>query len=248
MNGTRHLWWLLVGLVTLTGFPAVAANIAGPRRSALDRLEETDAVRRRLLLRGGRFEVTPTVGFTLNDPYQRNILLGAGLTYHVADTFALGITALGALNIETGLAEEVQSKREERVDGFSGVSLLGTAELTYTPLFGKFALFGRAIVNYDLHVTIGGGVALTGPVEDVETEDLDKASPVIVAGIGLRSFVSDWFSLNIEVRDYIYPSAINSVANADINGDAEAEEEWSNNFAVIVGFGFFFPTEPQLSE
>lgn len=246
---TRLGGWLIVGLVALGGLtPALAANIAGPRRSALDRLEETDAVRQRLLLRGGRFEITPTVGFTLNDPFQRNLLFGANLGYHFTDSFAFGATILTATSFETGLAEEVQQKRAERVDGFSGVTLLGSAELVYTPLFGKFALFGRAIVNYDLHLIVGGGLALTGAVGDVDSEDLGGGTPLLLVGLGFRSFVNDWFSINIEVRDYIYSYAINSVAGADINGDAIAESEWSNNFAVTVGFGFFFPQEPQLSE
>lgn len=248
-RGRRLGWCLIVALVALGSIgPAFAANIAGPRRSALDRLEETDAVRRRLLLRGGRFEATPTVGFTLNDPFQRNMLFGASLAYHFSDSFALGVTALSATAFETGLAEEVQQKRPERVDGFSGVTLLGSAEIVYTPLFGKFALFGRAIVNYDIHLIVGGGLALTGAIGDVDSEDLGGGTPMVVAGIGFRTFVNDWFAINIDVRDYIYSYAINSVAGADIDGAAIAESEWSNNFAVTVGFGFFFPQEPQLSE
>lgn len=242
----RHgLWIGLLALATLfAATPTLAANISGPRRSALERLEEGDAIRRRLLLRGGRFEIAPTVGFTLNDPYQRNILFGANLAYHIADSFAIGITALGGASFETGLAEEVQQKRPERAEGFSGVQLMASGELVYTPLIGKFALFGRSIINYDLHLIVGGGLAsLTG-----ETDDLSSASPMAVAGVGLRAFIGDWLALNLEVRDYIFSSALNSVAGADVDGSSIAESEVSNNFAVTIGFGFFFPREPRIAE
>ncbi|MCP5515703.1 MAG: hypothetical protein H7A45_00415, partial [Verrucomicrobiales bacterium] len=59
---------LTLGLALAVLLPAVgqAASIQGPRRSALERLEEGDAIRNRLLLRGGRFEVAPSLGFTRN--------------------------------------------------------------------------------------------------------------------------------------------------------------------------------------
>ena len=59
----------VLALATCVTLPSVveAASIQGPRRSALERLEEGDAIRNRLLLRGGRFELTPALGFTLNE-------------------------------------------------------------------------------------------------------------------------------------------------------------------------------------
>lgn len=239
------LWiGILAALTLLASTPTLAANIAGPRRSALERLEEGDAIRRRMLLRGGRFEIAPTVGFTLNDAFKRNILFGANLGYHITDTFALGVTAMGGVAFDTSLAEDVISLREERAEGFSNVQLMASGELVYTPLIGKFALFGRVVVNYDLHLLVGGGLAsLSG-----DAADLDAASPMAVAGVGFRAFVGDWMALNMQVRDYIFSSAINSVADADIDGSSIAESEISNNFAVTLGFGFFFPREPKLTD
>lgn len=250
ITGTRLLVGLLAastvmfGGVLLSAAPAEAANIAGPRRSALERLEEGDAIRRRRLLRGGRFEIAPAVGFTLNDAFQRNVLFGANLGYHISDSFAIGATVFGSTSLQTGLADEVEQKRAERAEGFSSIQLMASGELVYTPLIGKFALFGRSVLNYDLHILVGGGFAsLTG-----EVADLDDGSPMAVAGVGFRIFVSDWMAANIEVRDYIFSASLNSVANAEADGGNNAEEEISNNFAVTIGFGFYFPREPELTE
>ncbi len=240
-----RLFVVLLGLATLfAATPTLAANIAGPRRSALDRLEEGDAIRKRLLLRGGRFEIAPAVGFTLNDAFQRNILFGVNLGYHFTDAFAIGVTGFGATAVQTGLADEVEQKRAARAEGFSSIQLMASGELVYTPLIGKFALFGRAVLNYDLHILVGGGFAsLTG-----EVADLEDGSPMAVAGVGFRLFIADWMAANIEVRDYIFSASLNSVANAEADGGNNAEEEISNNFAVTIGFGFFFPREPELTE
>lgn len=235
---------LLAALTLFAATPTLAANIAGPRRSALDRLEEGDAIRKRLLLRGGRFEIAPVVGFTLNDAFQRNIMFGANLGYHISDSFALGATIFGATALDTGLAEEVLTKRGDRAEGFSSIQLMASGEIVYTPLIGKFALFGRTVVNYDLHLIAGGGFAsLTGDVAD-----LQSGTPMAVAGLGFRAFTAEWMALNIEVRDYIFSSALNSIANAEADGGNNAETEISNNFAVTVGFGFFFPREPKLTD
>ncbi|MCA9527782.1 MAG: outer membrane beta-barrel domain-containing protein [Myxococcales bacterium] len=222
---------------------AQAANIQGPRRTALERLEEGDAIRRRLILRGGRFELAPAVGFTLNDPFTRNLLYGAQITYHVSDSFGIGVTGFGAYGFNSDLADRIESERPERAKQgtFGTVTAMGTLDFQFTPIIGKFALFGRQVFNYDLHVLAGIGVTQVGGA--TELEDL-PITPV--AGVGLRAFVTNGFAINLEVRDYLYSASTNSVPNADSGGKAEAtDSSFSNHFAITIGAGFFFPQEPQ---
>ncbi len=229
------------------GSSAHAASIQGPRRSALERLEEGDAIRKRLLLRGGRFELTPTVGFTLNDAFQRNLLVGAHLAYHLNDDWALGATVMGGFAFNSSLADRIETERPEKADAgaFSNVGFLGTVEVLYSPLVGKFALFGRSVLNYDLHLLAGlGGTLVSG------SSDVESATPTGVVGIGLRTFVTHGMALNIEVRDYIYSSALNSVVEPAGDGQqsTSADSSISNNFAVTIGFGFYFPQDPEVSD
>jgi outer membrane beta-barrel protein len=238
----------LLAMATFTALavsPAEAANIAGPRRSALERLAEGDAIRRRMLLRGGRFEVTPAIGFTLNDPFRRTFLAGGTLSYHLTDSLSIGATVLGGLPYNSALADRIGEARPERVEdgAFSNLALLASAELQYAPLIGKFAVFGRYVFNYDLHLIGGVGVGLRSGERDV-----GGASPMPVLGLGLRTFVSNWMAVNLEVRDYIYRASINAVPRDDGEGGTRAEESWSNNFAVTIGFSFYFPEMPKLSD
>ena len=238
-------WFALVACLGLPSL-AQAASIQGPRRSALERLEEGDAIRNRLLLRGGRFELTPTLGFTLNDAFQRNILFGAHLAYHLNDDWGLGITGVAGFALDSDLAERIKSERADKVedDSFSSVGVLGTFEVIYTPLIGKFALFGRSVVNYDIHVLLGAGATLLNGSTDVE-----GATPTGVVGVGLRAFVNDGMAVNVQVRDYIYSSAINAVTSSD-SGEEEtkADATFSNNFAMTIGVAFFFPQDPKISD
>lgn len=236
---------LTLAALAVVGAPiaAQAANIQGPRRSALDKLKETSAVRERLILRGGRFELTPTLGFTMNDAFKRNVMFGAHLGYHITDRWEIGATGFYGTSFNTGLADEIESQRAEKAKtgAFSSVQLLASLELQYTPLYGKYALFGRTVLNYDIHLIVGGAAAKV-----VADRDIDEFNPGGVVGIGLRTFVTRGISVNVEVRDYIYASSLNSVKAIDAD-EAEAKSELRNNFAVTVGAGFYFPQEPDVS-
>ncbi len=236
-------------LVLALALPTVvqAASIQGPRRSALEQLEEGDAIRKRVQYRGGRFELAPRIGFTMNDAYRRNFLYGLGLGYHMTDSLALGLTVFGGLGYDSALAERISTEREDKTDrgAFSEVVFLGALELTYTPVIGKFALFGRSVFNYDLNVTIGVGAASVGGSTDVE-----EVSIAPVAAVGMRAFITDWGAVIVDVRDYIYSSALNAVPNTDDEASKgnDSSSEFRNNFMVTLGFGFFFPTLPEIGD
>lgn len=247
MRRPRLSWLSSTAVVFFIAAIPRPADAARARKSALRKLEEGDAIRNRRLLRGGRFEVGPTFGVTLNDAYQRNILFGGQLAYHFNESWALGLTAFGGTGSDTGLASDVKGERPEKAgDGaFSNVGALGTLDVQYTPLIGKFALFGRNVFDYDLHLVVGvGGTQLAGD------SDVQKTTVTPMLGLGVRTFLSDAIALNFEVRDYLYSSALNSVTERDAQGveSVDADSELSNNFAITFNFGFYFPRQPEIGD
>ena len=237
-NIKQLLAFLLVLLPTL----AFGASIQGPRRSALERLEGGDAIRSQLLLRGGRFEVTPAVGFTIGDAYKRNLLFGGSLTYHIIDQLAVGATAFGAMGFNTDLSDRLESERPERIGAYGEDNLLVSGELTYTPIVGKFNLFGRFVFNYDTHLLAGRGAVKTSGA-------VDGFSVAPVVGVGIRGFLSDAISIQLQFRDYLYSSAESALSTKDTEGNSKTESDktFSNHFAVTAGIGIFFPFTPKTS-
>src|SRR5579884_3135109 len=84
------------------GSVAIAATCAAlatswPRDAAAQEIQLTGplkgapAVRDLRLYREGRFEIAPTVSFTLLDEYRRTILVGARLNYNIKDWIAIGV-------------------------------------------------------------------------------------------------------------------------------------------------------------
>jgi hypothetical protein len=111
---TTRLLAALLGASAVLGFsaPAEAQEIllTGPLAGA-------PAVRKLRLHRQGRFEISPTVTFTLLDEYQRTILLGAKIGYNFTDWLQLGAWGAygGLIQITTGLADQIQEQNAIRV-------------------------------------------------------------------------------------------------------------------------------------
>lgn len=243
----------LSGLVVLVlsilcwGTLASAANVQGPKRGALQKLSEGDAVRNRVLLREGRYSVAPSMGFTLNDAFRRNVLLGLQGDYHLSGKLALGLSAFYSVPYDSALTERISIQRADAsAQGtFTDLNLLLSADMVYTPVFGKAAIFGRAVCNYDLHVLVGLGVA--GSAGSTEVEGV---SPMGVLGVGMRFFIMEKMALIFQIRDHIFSSTLNAVVNAQLDDESKptTDSRLQNRFALMISYGFFFPQVPGVSD
>lgn len=75
------------------------------------------SVRKQKLYRENRFEIAPTVSFSLLDEYQRQIYVGLRLNYNLTDWIALGAWGAGSfgpLKIDTQLADDIQGVNAAR--------------------------------------------------------------------------------------------------------------------------------------
>ncbi|MGC6418126.1 MAG: outer membrane beta-barrel domain-containing protein [Bradymonadia bacterium] len=237
---------LLPGAVSLS--TAEAANIQGPKRTALEKLKSGDAVRNRFLLRSERFEVAPTLGFTLNDAFRRNTLFGLELDYNWSDTWAIGASLQYGVAYDSALKERIQAERPERIDegAFSDIKLAAALEVAYTPLFGKLAFLGRKVLDYDTHLIAGLGVASVSGSPQVE-----ELSPMLVLGVGLRVFLNRYSAISVQVKDQIFSYALNALgedSSGDLGGSkSAADSTFRNTLSVTLGYSFFFPSQPKVS-
>lgn len=173
-------------LAALTAAVAVSATgmaeaqelqLTGPLKGA-------PAVRHLRLYRQGRFEIAPSVSFSLLDEYRRTILVGARLNYNIRDWLAIGIWGgAGVVSLTTDLTDKIDAtsprdpltainvNHSGNPNGQSGspasfadqtgkISWLVSPQLTFIPFRGKLAIFNKIFVDTDLYVA--GGVAFVG--------------------------------------------------------------------------------------
>jgi outer membrane beta-barrel protein len=125
----------------------------------------------------------------------------------------------------------------------------GAFNMGYVPGYGKFALFNRQIIHWEVWISAGFGATFT---EVIARNPADQASKAFKntaltpnAGLGGRLFLTDWMTVNIALRDYIIADKYEPLApcmNAD-DCKAHADSALVNNVMVYAGVGFYLPTK-----
>ena len=279
------------GLVLLSA--SAAADTGGRRRT----LEGQPAVRHRYELRQGRFEVGPSFGFSLDRAMRHAFVLGAKMEYHFADSFSVG-TELGyGIGFNTGLNSELTDSYNEnnegpdcdkaanpkcdnwtrKADRMSDIKFAGDVRFTWTPIYGRIAVFSKLFVLYDLYAFGGLALAYTDnnySPDPGETDDVNAANKGFRAGLalgmGMRIYFNHWFAMGLEVKDLMFMD--NETGSDQTRGLSDSELEvyqtctraGKTNCVVVpkvdgddqkfaqhwffgLNFTFFFPFEPKVS-
>ncbi len=170
---------------------AAAGTTAASRTASAQEIELTGplkgapAVRNMRLYREGRFEIAPTVSFTLLDEYKRQILFGGRLNYNIKDWLAIGVWgAVAGVNMDTDLATEINDPTSGAprdpltatnvnhtgnpaagqamgpasfLQQTAKINWLVAPQATFIPFRGKLAIFNKIFVDTDLYLAAGWG-------------------------------------------------------------------------------------------
>lgn len=144
------------------------------------------------MYREGRFEIAPSVSFTLLDEYQRSILVGGRLNYNITEWLAIGgWGAFAPVKLTTDLTDRIQEQNELRIAGdaqagdpdqiarsrqltainmgpnfedqLGSIDWVGSPQITLIPFRGKIGMFQS--IYFDTDFYIFGGPAFVGLTE-----------------------------------------------------------------------------------
>lgn len=226
----RALKGLLVTFIAAGALAATAREASAQEIQLTGPLKGQPPVRRLRLYREGRFEIAPTVSFTLLDEYRRTILAGGRINYNLTDWLGIGVWGgFAAVNSTTDLTDQIggiypaNQARDPRVavnvgpgnfaDQTAKISYVAVPQLTLVPFRGKLAIFNKVFVDTDFYVS--GGIGFVGLQErgdcgggggqpsctDKKSFDLQSRTAVTGTGaIGLTFYTSDFISLGVEYR------------------------------------------------
>jgi len=194
-------------------------------------------IQRKPFLRKLRLEIEPNFYFQWNDSVSEQIGAGLNVNFHITEWLFAGFT--GVWQDWRFLDEEANgfgSSYEDIIDAtdaIPAVSVLNAiimGEVGVVPLYGKFSLFNTAIIHWDLSVTAGGGVVHS------RVNDFVPAGGV---GISQRFFLTDWLSLNTELRGTIYSEDLGAGDGSSIYS------QWMLGFGVAFWAPFSFDYESE---
>jgi len=201
-------------------------------------------IQRKNFTKIGRFEASPHIGFVANDPFLNRYIIGSGINYNVTEIFAVEAN----VDFSPDLAEAdwkpltKQLIEENHVSpDISKLTYFGNINFLFSPIYGKVAVVGREIINFDVYGSFGMGVTRTS--DDLKALDTtsgdDRAEvtqhqmhPTTNFGAGARIIFSKSMAARLEGRSMVYIETVNATTL-----------EMKNNLIVQLSMSFFFPNK-----
>ena len=191
--------------------------------------EEVVVVQRKFTRKEWRHEFSP-VGFggVPFGTYRRTLLGSASYTLHANDWLGLELLNFSYnKNFFSSFIDDINGNKTGGNDiylDYQKLLYFVTTGVQLTPFYGKVSTFSRWLAYVEPYFSAGFGLART------ETNSYLAAYP----GIGLRAFFTEWFSMRVEFRDYIYNEKKRDGSSA-----------LRNNYAVTASLSFWLPKMPR---
>ncbi|MCA9651750.1 MAG: outer membrane beta-barrel domain-containing protein [Myxococcales bacterium] len=217
-------------------------------------------VQRQRMLKKKRFELQPQFGITVNDPYVRHYTLGAQFDYWLTNRMALGLVGTGFIGAKTPRYDNIR-RQEGLLLTANQVLWQANLNFTYNFIYGKIAIFNRALLHWEAGASIGGGVMQTRVIPRYESlhEPFSNFTGGGVVGFHARTYLPriNWLAFDFGVRYWLFADRLEPGQrgpDTDVGGvdlpeldPADAAKEaatlgLAHNVTFFLGASFFFPT------
>ncbi|MFN0062280.1 MAG: outer membrane beta-barrel domain-containing protein [Myxococcaceae bacterium] len=160
--------------------------------------DRVKSIQRKVYLRKNRFEVTPMIAISVNDPLYVKWGGVLRVAYYLTDTLALTLRGTYLDVVPTDDVRRAKSTFQSRIF-FSNPDWGALAGVEWSPIYGKFSIF-NSIIHFDGYVLAGLGVINT------ETSSLPGRgpNPAMDLGLGLRFQIFDWFAVTAALMNTTY--------------------------------------------
>ena len=198
------------------------------------RREGIDVVQNRVFIKGNRSEVSLGGGFIFDDPFLRYQTAELRYTYHFNEGIAIEGSYLRAFHQNKPIINDLanipcpNATVDAALGGNCGVTLdpspdpyknIFMGNFVWSPIYGKFSIFSRKILHFDIFATAGAGYFM---------DERDNHFGINV-GVGTKVFVNDWSAVRIDFRNFTVREGapFNHILNSRI---------------ISIGYSFFFPS------
>ncbi|MEZ4450616.1 MAG: outer membrane beta-barrel domain-containing protein [Nannocystaceae bacterium] len=223
-------------------------------------------VQRQRFLKKKRVDFEPHFGITVNDPFVRHYVVGASFSYWITNRLAVGITGDGFIGNKTSRYNNIRAQ-EGLLLTANKTLWQASANVSYNFIYGKIAVFNRALMHWEAYAQVGGGAMQTQVIPRFEAlhEPFRNITGQGNFAIGSRFYIprSDFVSFNVGVRTWIFPDKLEPAARGPSTGvdglgdiaeyddadtaKANAQKTLSFNTVIFFGVSFYFPTSFEYS-
>jgi outer membrane beta-barrel protein len=210
------------------------------------------AVQQIYALRYHRFEINPYFGLTMNDQFVSHDGPGIAVNFYLTNVLAIGVNGNFYGGLNSNSAFNFETSRAARIgEPVTEYQWNANVNLSYVPVYGKFAGFGDFIFHYDFYVVGGVGAISTRPIAVIDPDNRTfdfKPKVDFRVGGGLRIFFNRWFAAMFEVSDYIFFDDLENpqvgatpALQADKNTWLSKDSSFTNNVQAQLGVSVFLP-------
>jgi outer membrane beta-barrel protein len=224
--------------------PTEAAG--APRKS----WEDIVVVPRKAFLKKSRVELAPFAGITLNDPLIRHYSFGGDLNYYLTDVLSVGLEGQYFIK-ELSERESLVGLQYYLVPTLNKLKYHYALAFGYVPGYGKFGLFNKWIVHWDLTFALGIGMIKTEIIPRAFGDKSFTNDDIVGhVGLGVRLFVLDWLTLSLTFRDYMYKdvfeyknrSSLDDQSIANVKKVSEqSQSQFVQNIMMFFSIGIYVP-------
>ena len=216
-----------------------------------------------------KIELSGFFGMSIDDIFTQHYSGILTFDYHIDEAFALEVMWLSCKipgyhgsAVEGGYTDDWLRMGHNYTDAFNNlkesalspsnadlamISNYWGLNVQFSPIYGKFSLFNWGLVHADFYITAGGGVATTEYKKPTGT----TAGKAIWAdtgtyfmanfGFGFRVFLSRWFAIRLDVRDFTFSARVEADSGASTT--AGTDTKIRNTMFVMLGISFLFGGE-----
>jgi outer membrane beta-barrel protein len=232
------------GTPSAPGKRAAAGEAGAPRKG----WEDIVVVPRKAFLKKYRLELAPFAGITLNDPLIRHYSFGGDLNFYITDVLSIGGEGQYFIK-ELSERESLVGAQYYLVPTLNKLKYHYALTMGYVPGYGKFGLFNKWIVHWDLTFALGVGMIRTEIIPRAFGDKSFTNDDIVGhVGMGVRLFVLDWLTLSVTFRDYMYRDIFEykgrkpGDAIEQVKSDSEAHQsQFVQNIMMFFSVGLYIP-------
>jgi outer membrane beta-barrel protein len=207
-------------------------------------------VPRKAFIKGGRFEFAPFSGISVNDNLIHHYAFGGSVTYFLSDALSVGLEGQYYVKALSATGENV-GLQYNRIPTLNRYLYSGALDFGYVPIYGKFTLFNKQIMHWEIFATAGVGMMVSEILpRDPGLSSFKNQLLMVPVGLGSRFFLFNWLTLNFAIKDYIFADKFEPAARgmdpalADAAAaKANADSALVNNVMFYGGVGLYLPTK-----
>lgn len=221
---------------------------AGPVRKTPLSWEDIVVVVRKPFLKARRTEFYPFVATTMNDNMIRHYAAGGELAYYLTDVLAIGVEGQ---YYQRAFREpfDLVARQARRLPTVNEYKWSAALDFHYVPVYGKFAIFDRKLITWEVAFTAGIGAGQSEVIpRDTKFPGFTNFLIMPNAGANMRFFLAKWLTINAGVRDYVFIDKFEPTDRAiGMNDTASAAKDNAdssiiNNVMFQIGISFWLPT------